>query len=81
MCLHQVLTELKKSNFTLLNYSVHFDENGDPVFGSYAIVFWDQSGDIEEVGYYKFDGSSSLSINSTKIKWHTTTGQVGFEII
>ncbi|XP_030590401.1 taste receptor type 1 member 1-like [Archocentrus centrarchus] len=72
---YMVLTELRKSNFTLLNYTVQFDENGDPMFGSYAIVFWDQSSDIQEVGYYNFNGFN-FSINSTKIKWHTTTGQV-----
>uniref|UniRef100_A0A8C2WM46 G-protein coupled receptors family 3 profile domain-containing protein n=1 Tax=Cyclopterus lumpus TaxID=8103 RepID=A0A8C2WM46_CYCLU len=39
---HMVLAELKKSNFTLLNQSVTFDENGDPNYGSYSIVFWNQ---------------------------------------
>lgn len=70
MCL-QVLTELRKSNFTLLNQTVQFDENGEPMFGPYAIVFWDHDGSIREVGYYNFHGSFDFSINSDIIKWHT----------
>lgn len=68
---HQVLTELKKSNFTLLNQSIHFDENGDPEFGSYSIVFWNQTGDAEEVGFYHFNPWISFFINGTKIQWYT----------
>uniref|UniRef100_A0A672FAN3 G-protein coupled receptors family 3 profile domain-containing protein n=1 Tax=Salarias fasciatus TaxID=181472 RepID=A0A672FAN3_SALFA len=34
---HMVLAELKKSNFTLLNQTIHFDENGDPNYGLYFI--------------------------------------------
>ncbi|XP_055366242.1 taste receptor type 1 member 2-like [Betta splendens] len=41
---YMILAELRKSNFTLLNETIHFDENGDPLFGSYNIVFWNQSG-------------------------------------
>uniref|UniRef100_UPI0037E94CEF taste receptor type 1 member 1-like n=1 Tax=Semicossyphus pulcher TaxID=241346 RepID=UPI0037E94CEF len=63
---HMVLAELKKSNFTLLNHSIEFRENGDPKFGSYSIVFWN-SGDAEEVGFYK---SLYFFINGSKIKWH-----------
>ncbi|XP_035513501.1 taste receptor type 1 member 2-like [Morone saxatilis] len=68
---HMVLAQLKKSNFTLLNRSVKFDENGDPKFGSYSIVFWNHSGDAEEVGFYKFPPSVHSFINSTKIQWYT----------
>ncbi|KAI9530980.1 hypothetical protein NQZ68_000471 [Dissostichus eleginoides] len=46
-----VLEELKKSNFTLLNESIRFDENGDPNYGSYSVVFWNHSGDAEEIGF------------------------------
>ncbi len=68
---HQVLGELKKSNFTLLNRSIEFDENGDPKFGSYSIVFWNHSGDAEEIGFYKFHTSFNFFINSSKIQWYT----------
>uniref|UniRef100_A0A672FFV1 Taste receptor type 1 member 1-like n=1 Tax=Salarias fasciatus TaxID=181472 RepID=A0A672FFV1_SALFA len=51
---HMVLAELKKSNFTLLNQTIHFDENGDPNYGFYLIVFWNHNGDVQEVGYYEF---------------------------
>ncbi|KAF0036445.1 hypothetical protein F2P81_011757 [Scophthalmus maximus] len=68
---HMVLAELKKSNFTILNQSVEFDENGDPKFGSYSIVFWNKSGDAQEIGYYKVHPFVNFFINSTKIEWHT----------
>ncbi|XP_075950387.1 taste receptor type 1 member 1-like [Anarhichas minor] len=68
---HMVLAELKKSNFTLLNQSVTFDENGDPNFGSYSIVFWNQSGDAEEIGICHFHPKFNFFINNTKIQWHT----------
>lgn len=67
----QVLGELKKSNFTLLNQSIQFDENGDPKFGSYSIVFWNDSGDAEEIGFYHFPKLSTFFINNTKIDWYT----------
>ena len=67
---HQVLAELKKSNFTLLNRSIQFDENGDPTFGFYAIVYWNKSGDAEEIGFYKFPPSFDFFINNTKIQWY-----------
>ncbi|XP_049437915.1 taste receptor type 1 member 2 [Epinephelus fuscoguttatus] len=72
---HMVLAELKKSNFTLLDRSIQFDENGDPTFGSYSIVFWNQSGDAEEIGFYHLHPSVNFSINDSKIQWHTN-GQV-----
>ncbi len=68
---HQVLAELKKSNFTLLNRSIQFDENGDPKYGSYSIVFWNQSGDAEEVGFQNFHPSFNFFINNSKIQWYT----------
>ncbi|XP_027875235.1 taste receptor type 1 member 2-like [Xiphophorus couchianus] len=67
---HMILQELWKTNFTLLNQSVQFDENGDPSFGSYAIVFWNKSGEPEEVGLYSYHSSLPFIINRTKIQWH-----------
>ncbi|XP_041802276.1 taste receptor type 1 member 1-like [Chelmon rostratus] len=72
---HMVLAELKKSNFTLSNQSIQFDENGDPRYGSYSIVFWNHRGDAEEVGFYKFHPWVNFFINNTKIQWYTK-GQV-----
>lgn len=66
----QVLTELRKSNFTLLNQRIQFDDNGDPKFGSYSIVFWNHNGEAEEIGYYKFYPSVNFFINSAKIQWY-----------
>ncbi|XP_041802279.1 taste receptor type 1 member 1-like [Chelmon rostratus] len=72
---YMVLAELKKSNFTLLNRSIQFDENGDNKFGSISIVFWNHRGDAEEVGFYKFHPWVNFFINNTKIQWYTK-GQV-----
>lgn len=67
----QVLEELKKSNFTLSNQRITFDENGDPKFGSYSIIFWNDSGDVEEIGSYHFPNLSTFFINNSKIDWYT----------
>lgn len=69
---HQVLAELKKSNFTLLNQSIQFDENGDPVIGSYSVVFWNHQGEAEEVGFYRFQPFVNFYINNSKIQWYGT---------
>ncbi|KAE8293288.1 hypothetical protein D5F01_LYC08396 [Larimichthys crocea] len=66
----EVLEELKKSNFTLLNTRIEFDENGDPKYNPYSIVFWNDSGDAEEVGFYKLHPSVHFFINNSKIQWH-----------
>lgn len=68
---YQVLAELKKLNFTLLNQSIQFDENGDPKFGSYSIIVWKDGGAIQEVGFYAFQPSVNFFINNTKIQWYT----------
>ncbi|XP_038159488.1 taste receptor type 1 member 1-like [Cyprinodon tularosa] len=67
----RMLDELKKSNFTLLNQSVQFNKNGDPRFGQLSVVFWNQSGDAQEVGFYHFSPSPTFFINDTLIQWHT----------
>ncbi|XP_068607773.1 taste receptor type 1 member 1-like [Brachionichthys hirsutus] len=68
---HMVLAELKKSNFTLLNQTIQFNEEGDPKYGSYSIVYWNPRGDVEEIGFYKFHPSAIIFINNTKIQWYT----------
>uniref|UniRef100_UPI0037E96C1C taste receptor type 1 member 1-like n=1 Tax=Semicossyphus pulcher TaxID=241346 RepID=UPI0037E96C1C len=68
---HMVLAELKKLNFPLLNHSIEFHENGDPKFGSYSIVFWNNSGDAEEIGFFKVHPSVHFFINNSKIHWYT----------
>ncbi|XP_036006161.1 extracellular calcium-sensing receptor-like [Fundulus heteroclitus] len=55
LALHQVLSELKKVNFTQNGYHISFDAYGDPV-AAYEVVNWQksESGVIElvTVGYY-----------------------------
>uniref|UniRef100_A0A8C6TEQ9 G-protein coupled receptors family 3 profile domain-containing protein n=1 Tax=Neogobius melanostomus TaxID=47308 RepID=A0A8C6TEQ9_9GOBI len=76
---YQVLTELSKSNFTLLDETIQFDENLDPRFGSYTVVFWNSSGDAETVGFYGFNPSDNFYINTSKIEWHTN-GEIPLSI-
>ncbi|XP_040914282.1 taste receptor type 1 member 1-like [Toxotes jaculatrix] len=68
---HMVLAELKKSNFTLLKRRIQFNENGEPKFGSYSIIFWNHSGDAQDIGFFKFHPSANFFINNTKIHWYT----------
>ncbi|XP_020778156.2 taste receptor type 1 member 1-like [Boleophthalmus pectinirostris] len=67
---YMVLKEMQKSNFTLMDHNIQFNENGDPKFGYYSIVFWDNT-KAEEVGYYKIYPSVDFYINSSKIQWYT----------
>ncbi|XP_074536721.1 taste receptor type 1 member 2-like [Halichoeres trimaculatus] len=68
---HMVLAELKKTNFALLDQKIEFDEHGDPKYGSYSVVFWNQSGKAEEVGFRKTHPSVNFFINNSKIQWYT----------
>ncbi|XP_033824753.1 taste receptor type 1 member 1-like [Periophthalmus magnuspinnatus] len=68
---YKVLAELRKSNFSLLHELIQFDTNSDPKFGSYAIVFWNCSGDAEEIGFYRFYPSVNFYIDTNKLQWHT----------
>ncbi|XP_068173441.1 extracellular calcium-sensing receptor-like [Antennarius striatus] len=54
----QVLTELKKVNFTQNGYDVSFDENGDPV-PRYELINWQRgdSGNLEMLIVGHYDGS------------------------
>ena len=67
---------MSKTNFSLLNEIIQFDENYDPKFGSYNIVFWNSSGDAETVGFYR---SSELYINTSEIVWHTLDEEVSVQ--
>ncbi|XP_030589959.1 taste receptor type 1 member 1-like [Archocentrus centrarchus] len=68
---HMVLAELKNSDFILLNQNIQFDDNGDTKCGYFTIVFWNNSGDAQEVGFYQFNTTVQFSIDNSKIKWHT----------
>ncbi|XP_068997050.1 taste receptor type 1 member 1-like [Embiotoca jacksoni] len=66
---HMVLAELRNSNFTLLNQSIRFDENGDLKSGAYYVVFWNDSGEAQVIGFYNFHPPYH-SFNNTKIQWY-----------
>ncbi|XP_039903317.1 taste receptor type 1 member 1 [Simochromis diagramma] len=66
-----VLAELRKSNFTLVNNSIQFDDNGNLKQGSYSVVFWDNSGDAQEIGFYHFNSQVHFFVDDSKIEWHT----------
>uniref|UniRef100_A0AAX7UAV1 G-protein coupled receptors family 3 profile domain-containing protein n=1 Tax=Astatotilapia calliptera TaxID=8154 RepID=A0AAX7UAV1_ASTCA len=66
-----VLAELRKSNFTLVNNSIQFDDNGNLKQGSYSVVFWNNSGDAQEIGFYQFNSEVHFFVDDSKIEWHT----------
>ncbi|XP_069383238.1 taste receptor type 1 member 2-like [Paralichthys olivaceus] len=68
---YMVLAELKKSNFMLLNQNIRFDPNGNPRFGSYYIVLWNQSGEAQRIGFYDFHTCPHFFMNNTKIQWYS----------
>ncbi|KAM9342484.1 taste receptor type 1 member 1-like [Pholidichthys leucotaenia] len=74
---YEIFAELKKSDFSLSNRRIQFNENGDLISGSYSIVFWNNSGEVEKIGYYQFSSSTKFYINATKIQWYTD-GEVRF---
>ncbi|XP_061115111.1 taste receptor type 1 member 2-like [Conger conger] len=69
---YQLLKEIKKSDFELLNLRVKFDKNGDPP-SRYDIVSWDpeSSPPYEYVGSYDTEPAVSFNINETLIHWYT----------
>ncbi|XP_037540210.1 taste receptor type 1 member 1-like [Nematolebias whitei] len=68
---NKVLAELQKSNFTLLNRTVQFDHNGDLKFGSYSVIFWNSSGDAQNIGFFNFYPKHNFFINSSSMIWYT----------
>lgn len=71
VCLLQLLAQLKRSNFTLLNERVQFNDNGDPRFGSFTLLFWNQTGGTETFGFVSFYPSDQFFINDSKIQFHS----------
>ncbi|RVE70362.1 hypothetical protein OJAV_G00063700 [Oryzias javanicus] len=69
---NMIFAEIQKSNFTLLNRTVLFDETGVLRSGLFSVVVWNSSGDAQEVGFYSFYPTVSFVINISKIIWHTS---------
>uniref|UniRef100_A0A3Q3AM69 Taste receptor type 1 member 1-like n=2 Tax=Kryptolebias marmoratus TaxID=37003 RepID=A0A3Q3AM69_KRYMA len=67
---NKILAELQKTNFTLLNRTIQFDKNGDLKFGSYSVIFWNDSGDAQQVGFFKFYPTVNFYINTSSILWY-----------
>ncbi|XP_072551570.1 extracellular calcium-sensing receptor-like [Salminus brasiliensis] len=71
----QLLSYMKRTNFTTLGENVRFDENGDPI-ASYDLMNWQVAKDgslmLVKVGF--FDASlredKDLAINESVITWH-----------
>lgn len=57
-----------------MNERIEFDRNGEPKFGSYDIVYWNQTGHAQHIGFYKFHPVVSFFINDSEIEWFS--GQV-----
>ncbi|XP_060780427.1 extracellular calcium-sensing receptor-like [Neoarius graeffei] len=70
----QLISYMKRTNFTILGEFVHFDENGDPI-ASYDLMNWQVSSDgllqLVKVGFYdaSLKEDSDLVINESLIRW------------
>ncbi|KAI3353699.1 hypothetical protein L3Q82_004941 [Scortum barcoo] len=76
----QVLTELKKVNFSQNGYDVSFDANGDPV-ARYELVNWQKStrGNIELVTVGQYDASLPVG-HEFRINKNLTWAEDGTEV-
>lgn len=41
------------------------------MFGPYSVIYWNKSGEAEEVGFINFYPFLQFFINSSKIEWHS----------
>lgn len=72
----QLLTEIRKVNFTINNTHIYFDDNGDPRLG-YDIVHWSTAGStegvqIERIGEYWPDGEIKVPLDLVREKASVT---------
>ncbi|KAJ3586146.1 hypothetical protein NHX12_012547 [Muraenolepis orangiensis] len=67
---YMVLDELKKTNMTILNLTVQFNEKGGLRFPSMNLFIWTKAG-VEQVGSYETTPTVLLSIDNSKLQWHT----------
>ncbi|KAL6479460.1 hypothetical protein MHYP_G00128930 [Metynnis hypsauchen] len=71
----QLLSYMKRTNFTTLGEDVRFDENGDPI-ASYDLMNWHTTNDgslqLIRVGFYdaSLGEDRDLVINESVIVWH-----------
>ncbi|KAL7870289.1 hypothetical protein SRHO_G00077860 [Serrasalmus rhombeus] len=71
----QLLSYMKRTNFTTLGEDVRFDENGDPI-ASYDLMNWQVANDgslqLAKVGFYdaSLREDRDLVINESVIMWH-----------
>ncbi|XP_036441154.1 LOW QUALITY PROTEIN: extracellular calcium-sensing receptor-like [Colossoma macropomum] len=71
----QLLSYMKRTNFTVLGEDVRFDENGDPI-ASYDLMNWHTANDgslqLVKVGFYdaSLREDRDLVINESVIVWH-----------
>lgn len=78
LSLPQLLPLLKQVRFSVENFSVYFDENGDPPTG-YDIVTWIWRGtewSLREVGSYTAD-PTDLTVDPAQIEWGSDDGYTG----
>ncbi|XP_066552361.1 taste receptor type 1 member 1-like [Amia ocellicauda] len=69
---YMIFSQLKTVKFDLLNYTVQFDENGDPP-PNYEIVVWDKSMPqlYKTIGSYSADPQNPFILDEKLIRWHT----------
>ncbi|KAK1784722.1 hypothetical protein P4O66_003401 [Electrophorus voltai] len=72
----QLLSYMKRANFTTLGEDVSFDEHGDPI-ASYDLMSWQVASDgslqLVKVGFYdaSLKDETNLVINDSVIMWHS----------
>lgn len=75
----QLLQKIKQVNFTLYKSRISFDANGD-IHKGYTIIMWNWSGPswaFDMIGTFSTN-PDRLSIDQSKILWHTKDHQVLF---
>ncbi|XP_053356913.1 extracellular calcium-sensing receptor-like [Clarias gariepinus] len=81
----QLMSYMKRTNFTTLGEFVHFDDNGDPI-ASYDLMNWQVASDgllkLVKVGFYdaSLKENSGLVINESMIMWQKNNKQAPISV-
>lgn len=81
LSLRQLLNEIGRVNFTLLNTTINFDKKGDPPNGFEVVQWrWDLPGKpFQRVATYD-SLEDRLSVRAGSIAWQTPNSTVGWAV-